>query len=109
MPKETNETELLVLIEKLNQKKEIHGILVQLPLPKHVDENLITNAIFAYKDVDGFTASSLGNLISDRTIFAPATAVASVILIESTGIKIEAKMPSSLAAPKLWENRLQCF
>jgi len=91
LPKETSEVDLLVLIEKLNQKKEIHGILVQLPLPKHIDENLITNAILAHKDVDGFTSASLGNLVSEKTGMAPATAIASVYLVESTGTKIEGK------------------
>lgn len=91
LPKEISEAKLLELLEKLNQRKEIHGILVQLPLPKHIDENLITNAILAHKDVDGFTSASLGNLVSEKTGMAPATAIASVYLVESTGTKIEGK------------------
>ena len=59
LPKEVNEEDLLKIVDDLNQKKEIHGILVQLPLPKQIDENLIINSILPYKDVDGFTPVNL--------------------------------------------------
>ena len=83
--------DLLKLINELNQKPEIHGVLVQLPLPKHIDERLITNSILPQKDVDGFTPVSLGRLLCEDTIMAPATAMACIHLIESTGTKIEGK------------------
>ncbi len=87
----TGEMDLLKLIEELNQKNNIHGILVQLPLPSNIDEKLIINSILPHKDVDGFTPLSLGNLMTENALLAPATARASVYLIESTGIKIEGK------------------
>ena len=74
--------DLLKLINDLNQKTNIHGILVQLPLPKHIDEHLIINSILPHKDVDGFTPF---------TTLAPATARAVLHLIESSGITIEGK------------------
>src|SRR3989338_741905 len=91
LDKETNELDLLKLVNDLNQKPNIHGILVQLPLPKQIDENLITNSILPHKDVDGFTSVSLGHLFSENTIIAPATARAVLHLIESTGVDIEGR------------------
>ncbi len=85
------EFDLLALITKLNQNPKIHGLLVQLPLPKHIDEKLVTDAILPFKDVDGFTAVNLGNLFSGNPILEPATARAVICLIESTGTKIEGK------------------
>ena len=87
----TGEMELLNLLNQLNNNPKIHGILVQLPLPNQIDENLITNSIVPHKDVDGFTSISLGHLFSGHEIIAPATARAVIHLIESTGIKIEGK------------------
>lgn len=89
--KGVDEMELLSLVTQLNNNQKIHGILVQLPLPKQIDESLVTNSILPHKDVDGFTAVSLGHLFSHNTIMAPATARACMLLIESTGIKIEGK------------------
>jgi len=86
-----SEMDLLNLLNQLNNNPKIHGILVQLPLPKHIDEKLITDSILPHKDVDGFTSLNLGNLLSEKTILAPATAKAVIHLIESTGIKIEGK------------------
>ena len=86
-----SEIELMKIINELNQNQKIHGILVQLPLPKHIDENLVTNSILPHKDVDGFTSVNLGHLFSEHTILAPATARAVMRLIESTGMKIEGK------------------
>lgn len=89
--KNIGELDLLNLVNELNQKPSIHGILVQLPLPKQIDEKLITNSILPHKDVDGFTSVSLGHLFSENTILAPATARACLHLIESTGTRIEGK------------------
>src|SRR3989338_6044157 len=87
----TGEFELMKLVTQLNNNPKIHGILVQLPLPKQIDENLITNSILPHKDVDGFTSVSLGHLFSENTIIAPATARAVLHLIESTGVDIEGR------------------
>ena len=91
LDKNISEMDLLNLLNNLNQKTNIHGILVQLPLPKQIDEKLITNSILPHKDVDGFTPVSLGNLMAENAIMAPATARAVIYLIESTGTKIEGK------------------
>ena len=91
LDEKTSEMDLLNLITKLNNNPKIHGLLVQLPLPKQIDEKLITDSILPHKDVDGFTSLNLGNLLSEKTILAPATAIAVIHLIESTGAKIEGK------------------
>ncbi len=66
---ETTQNELLALIEKYNAQENIHGILVQLPLPKHIQEKAIIDAISVEKDVDGFHPESVGNLmIGDETL-----------------------------------------
>ena len=91
LDKNIGELDLLNLVNNLNQKTNIHGILVQLPLPKQIDEKLIVNCILPHKDVDGFTPVNLGSLVSENTILAPATAMAVLHLIESTGINIEGK------------------
>src|SRR3989344_9558203 len=91
LDKDASEIDLINLLNRLNNNPKIHGILVQLPLPKHIDEKLITDSILPHKDVDGFTALNLGNLLSEKTILAPATAIAVIRLIESTGTKIEGK------------------
>jgi len=91
LDEKTSEMDLINLLNQLNNNSKIHGILVQLPLPKQIDEKLITDSILPQKDVDGFTTVNLGNLFSDKTIIAPATAVAIVHLVESAGIKIEGK------------------
>mgnify|MGYP001471521349 CR=1 FL=1 len=83
--------ELLKLIDELNQNKKIHGMIVQLPLPKHIDEKLIVDSILPYKDADGFTPVNLGNLVNDDNRLLPATARACMELIKSTGVKIEGK------------------
>ena len=91
LDEKTGEMDLLKLVNELNNNPKIHGILVQLPLPKHIDEKLVTDAILPHKDVDGFTAVNLGNVLSEKTILAPATARAVIHLIESTGTRIEGK------------------
>ena len=91
LSKDIDEMELLELVTKLNNNPKIHGILVQLPLPKQIDENLITNSILPHKDVDGFTSVNLGHLFSGNPILEPATARAVMRLIDSTGLKLEGK------------------
>lgn len=87
----TSEEDLLKLIDDLNQKQNIHGIIVQLPLPKHIDENLIIDSVLPHKDVDGFTPVNLGNLLNDNNMLVPATARACIELIKSTGAEIKGK------------------
>jgi len=87
----TSEEDLLKLIDELNQKQNIHGIIVQLPLPKHINENLIIDSVLPHKDVDGFTPVNLGNLVNDNNMLVPATARACIELIQSTGVEIKGK------------------
>ena len=91
LDEKTSEMDLINLLNKLNNNPKIHGLLVQLPLPKQIDEKLIIDCILPQKDVDGFTTVNLGSLMSEKTILAPATAIACIRLIESTGTKIEGK------------------
>ncbi len=85
------EEDLLKVVDDLNQKKKIHGIVVQLPLPKHITESMIIDSVLPHKDVDGFTPVNLGNLANDNNMLVPATARACIELIKSTGEKIEGK------------------
>src|SRR3990167_6342842 len=80
LDEKTSEMDLINLLNQLNNNSKIHGVLVQLPLPKQIDEKLITDSILPHKDVDGFTPLSLGNLMSENTFLAPATAIAVIHL-----------------------------
>lgn len=73
LPAETSEAELLALIEQLNQDDRIHGILVQLPLPRHINEAAVINAISPEKDVDGFHPVNLGRMMIGEKSFLPCT------------------------------------
>ena len=77
LPEETTEEELLQKIEELNQDKKVNGILVQLPLPKHMDEDKIIEAISPAKDVDGFHPSMSVRYPSERTDLSPVPLMAS--------------------------------
>jgi methylenetetrahydrofolate dehydrogenase (NADP+)/methenyltetrahydrofolate cyclohydrolase len=91
LSEDVKEEDLLELIDDLNQKRNIHGIIVQLPLPKHINEDLIIDAVLPHKDVDGFTPVNAGNLVNDNNMIVPATARACIELIKSTGETIEGK------------------
>jgi methylenetetrahydrofolate dehydrogenase (NADP+) / methenyltetrahydrofolate cyclohydrolase len=73
LPQTTSETELLSLIDELNKDKKVHGILVQSPVPKHIDEEKVNAAVAPEKDVDCFHPVSVGNLILGRPGFLPCT------------------------------------
>ena len=73
MPAETSEEELLKLIDKLNADSKIHGILVQLPLPKHIEENKVLTRIDPEKDVDGFHPVNVGRMLVGDECFLPCT------------------------------------
>ncbi|MBP0979590.1 MAG: bifunctional methylenetetrahydrofolate dehydrogenase/methenyltetrahydrofolate cyclohydrolase FolD [Oscillospiraceae bacterium] len=91
LPETTSENEILELIKKLNTKEDIHGILVQLPLPKHIDENKIINLISKNKDVDGFHPYNLGNIMIGRESFVSCTPQGILELIKSENIAIAGK------------------
>jgi methylenetetrahydrofolate dehydrogenase (NADP+)/methenyltetrahydrofolate cyclohydrolase len=78
-----SEAELLAKIQELNLNHEVHGILVQLPLPEHISSINIVNAIDPRKDVDGFTPTNLGKLITGQNCFVPCTPQGCLILIKS--------------------------
>jgi len=85
---EAGEAELLALIERLNEDGEVDGILVQLPLPAHLDTEKILEAVRPGKDVDGFHACNVGRLWRDRPLFAPATPSAVIELLRRRGIEL---------------------
>lgn len=91
LPKTTAEEELLTLIAQLNEDKNVHGILVQLPLPGHMDEKKVINAISPDKDVDGFHPVNVGRLCTGVEGFVPCTPAGIVQLLYRSGIKIEGK------------------
>ncbi len=89
MAGDASEKTLLGLIARLNADSAVHGILVQLPLPKHIDEKKVLLAIDPAKDVDGFHPVNVGLLALGEPCFAPCTPAGIIALIESTGKKIE--------------------
>lgn len=91
LPEETTQDELLSLIDELNQKKEVNGILVQLPVPKHIDEKTIINAISPKKDVDGFHPQSVGSLCIGQPGFVSCTPAGIIELLKRTNVDIAGK------------------
>lgn len=91
LPEETTEEELLTLIRELNQKKEVNGILVQLPLPKHIDEDRVIKTIDPIKDVDGFHPQSVGALCIGQPGFVSCTPAGIIQLLKRSGIEIAGK------------------
>ncbi|MDD5929881.1 MAG: tetrahydrofolate dehydrogenase/cyclohydrolase catalytic domain-containing protein [Spirochaetales bacterium] len=85
------EAELLDLIEKLNQDASVHGILVQLPLPKHINEDKVIMAIKPEKDVDGFHPVNVGNMMIGRDGFLPCTPHGIIVLLKTAGIETNGK------------------
>lgn len=90
-PKEITDKELLSEIEKLNKDKSIDGIILQLPLPNHLDEDKIVEAIDVEKDVDGLTEFNTGRFYKGRECFVPCTAKSVLELIKSQQVDIEGK------------------
>jgi len=88
LPADVPESELLTLIAKLNQQKEVHGILVQLPLPRHIDEQRLIVAIDPAKDVDGFHPISVGNMVMGRPSFIPCTPHGVIVLLRELNIPL---------------------
>ena len=91
LPESTKESELLELIKKLNEDKSINGILVQLPLPKHINENHIILAISPQKDVDCFHPQNVGTLYTGGKCFLPCTPAGILELIQRSGYDITTK------------------
>ncbi|MDD3884228.1 MAG: bifunctional methylenetetrahydrofolate dehydrogenase/methenyltetrahydrofolate cyclohydrolase FolD [Gallionella sp.] len=90
-PDSASEADVLSDIRKLNADHKIHGILVQLPLPPHIDVRKILEAISVDKDVDGFHLYNVGGLVVGNTIFPPCTPYGVQLLLETTGIDVIGK------------------
>ena len=91
LPEETTQEELLSLIEELNNRKDVNGILVQLPLPGHIDEDTVIKAIAPCKDVDGFHPQSVGALCIGQPGFVSCTPAGIIQLLKRSGIEIAGK------------------
>ena len=91
LPAETTEEELLDLVRKLNADDKVDGILVQLPLPKHLDDKVIINNILPEKDVDAFHPVNVGKIMIGDYSFLPCTPAGVMELIASTGTEIQGK------------------
>ncbi|MGZ9586161.1 bifunctional methylenetetrahydrofolate dehydrogenase/methenyltetrahydrofolate cyclohydrolase FolD [Paenibacillus marinisediminis] len=91
MPADTSEEELLAMIDRLNNQDTIHGILVQLPLPKHINEKAVINAIAVEKDVDGFHPVSVGNLVIGDDSLLPCTPAGVIEMLKRYQVQIAGK------------------
>ncbi|GAB4300766.1 MAG: bifunctional methylenetetrahydrofolate dehydrogenase/methenyltetrahydrofolate cyclohydrolase FolD [Desulfuromonadia bacterium] len=91
LPAETPQEELLSLITRLNDEPKIHGILVQLPLPRHIDSDAVLEAISPLKDVDGFHPFNVGRLSIGSPLFQPCTPYGVMILLEKSGVDLTGK------------------
>ncbi|MDR1515072.1 MAG: bifunctional methylenetetrahydrofolate dehydrogenase/methenyltetrahydrofolate cyclohydrolase FolD [Synergistaceae bacterium] len=89
LPGDTGRGELLALIGRLNASREVHGILVQLPLPEGIDTKEVISAILPQKDVDGFHPYNIGRLWSGESTVAPCTPMGIMALLDSTGIEMK--------------------
>lgn len=91
LPESTSEADLLKLIDELNADPTVHGILVQLPLPKHINEDKVIMAIRPEKDVDGFHPVNVGNMLIGRPGFLPCTPHGVIVLLRKAGIETSGK------------------
>ena len=91
LPEETTEEELLRLIDQLNHDPKVNGILVQLPVPKQIDDHKIIAAISPLKDVDAFTEGNVGKIMIGEYNFLPCTPDGCMDLIDSTGVSVDGK------------------
>ncbi|MBI2136647.1 bifunctional methylenetetrahydrofolate dehydrogenase/methenyltetrahydrofolate cyclohydrolase FolD [Candidatus Woesearchaeota archaeon] len=88
LKEDIDESDLLKLINKLNKDKKIHGILIQLPLPAHISQHKVLEAVSPEKDVDGFNPVNFGRLLSGNKYLVPATPKGVVRLLDEIGVKI---------------------
>lgn len=91
LPAETTEAQLLALIEELNSDQRIDGILVQLPLPDHIDENKVLESITPTKDADGFHPYNVGRLVTGNPLFQPCTPYGIMKMLEHIGVDLTGK------------------
>lgn len=91
LSEETTEETLLELIDELNENKDVHGILCQLPLPKHINEKTVLNRILPRKDVDGFHPQNVGSLVVGEEGFVSCTPAGIIELLKRSNVQIEGK------------------
>ncbi len=91
LPAETDQSQLLELIDSLNNDEKIDGILVQLPLPEHIDEAQVLETISPAKDVDGFHPYNVGRLMTGHPVFQPCTPYGIMKMLEHTGVELKGK------------------
>jgi methylenetetrahydrofolate dehydrogenase (NADP+)/methenyltetrahydrofolate cyclohydrolase len=91
LPAETDQLQLLELIENLNNDEKIDGILVQLPLPEHIDEAQVLETISPAKDVDGFHPYNVGRLLTGNPVFQPCTPYGIMKMLEHTKVELKGK------------------
>lgn len=91
LPADTDQASLLALIEELNHRADINGILCQLPLPRHLDEKAVLDAIWAEKDVDAFHPINVGRIMIGDYDFLPCTPAGVMRLLDESGVEIEGK------------------
>lgn len=91
MPVETTQEELLAVVNELNDREDIDGILVQFPLPAHLDEDAVIETIRADKDVDGFHPESIGRLVVGKDTFVSCTPAGVMVLLEESGVDLTGK------------------
>ena len=91
LPAETTQEELLALVDELNKRDDIHGILCQLPLPKHLDDKAVIAAISPEKDVDAFHAANVGHILIGDYTFLPCTPAGVMELLHRSDISVEGK------------------
>lgn len=101
MPENTNQAEVLKVLNFLNQDQEIDAILVQLPLPKHLDTDLIIKALDPNKDVDGFHPENIKNLLDQKINFVPGLPLGILKLLESTGETLKNKQAVIVAKSEI--------
>ncbi len=89
LPASTSQDELLAVVRAFNADPAVHGILVQLPVPKHIDERAVIAAIAPEKDVDGFTPINVGRMVLDEPCYLPCTPAGVIELIRRSGVKTE--------------------
>jgi methylenetetrahydrofolate dehydrogenase (NADP+) / methenyltetrahydrofolate cyclohydrolase len=91
LPATSSASDLIATLGRLNEDPEIHGILVQLPLPSHLDETLVARTVAAHKDVDGLTWQNLGALMAGHPGFEPCTPRGVMTLLDHAGVPIEGR------------------
>jgi methylenetetrahydrofolate dehydrogenase (NADP+)/methenyltetrahydrofolate cyclohydrolase len=91
LPAQTGEAELLALIDKLNHDPKIDGILVQLPLPKHINTEKVLEAISPLKDADGFHPYNVGRLVIGKPLFQPCTPYGVMVMLKESGVELSGK------------------